>query len=159
MNNSVAEQRVWTDADFETVSWRENRVHGQAFLLESNGFALDIDYIARWVPPAGSEGFFSFWLAPATLYFENVTEIEVTIGIHRVYELSITELRQISLGNMPHGACESRRYEIDLSNGSISLQAAGFTLYLRKSPSLSTSQFLTLEERGGISFARERQAT
>lgn len=158
MSNAVDEQQVWTEADFEAMSWHDNRVHAQAFFLEANGFALDIDYIASWVPSAASGNFLSFWLAPATLYFENAAEIEVNIGIHRVCELSIKELRQIQRGEMPCGAGAARRYEIDLSSGSISLNASGFTLHLRRNPSLSTSQFLTLDERGGISFARERCA-
>jgi hypothetical protein len=45
---------IWTDADFDAMSWHDNAVHAVAFEPQPSDprrLLLDIDYIVEWVPP------------------------------------------------------------------------------------------------------------
>ncbi|WP_225447228.1 MarR family transcriptional regulator [Streptacidiphilus sp. PB12-B1b] len=78
---SPTESSTWSDADFEAMGWHDVTIHG---LCVQPGSAdnslprllLDIDYIVRWVHPVAPETRFSFWIAPSTVVFEDVWEVE-----------------------------------------------------------------------------------
>jgi len=59
----------WTEADFDSLSWHDNRLHGIRFHNPSQGYEygliLDIDHILEWIACPG--GTFRFVVAPATL--------------------------------------------------------------------------------------------
>ena len=65
--------QVWTDADFERMSWHDNHVHAIRFVEGQNGegeLVLDIDYILEWQKADGAA--FLFRVQPATLVFHGV---------------------------------------------------------------------------------------
>jgi hypothetical protein len=154
-----AEKSLWTEEDFGQMCWHDNRLWSQAFYLDDYIYAIDIDYIVKWVQPDSGENYFSFWVSPATMCFENAFDIDSQIRIAGVYELEISELRQVALGLTPNRQFRQYRYEFALLHGgSISLHATGFKLYIRQPPRHTTAQWLSIEERGGISFDRAPHA-
>ncbi|MEV7027997.1 hypothetical protein, partial [Kitasatospora sp. NPDC093558] len=73
---------TWSDADFEAMGWHDVTVHGicvQPSASPDNPLPrllLDLDYIVRWVHPVEPAQNFTFWIAPSTLVFEDVWDIE-----------------------------------------------------------------------------------
>lgn len=47
-----------------------------AFLPEDFKLVFDTDYIFEWIRPKPGETHFKFWVAQATLVFENVYDVE-----------------------------------------------------------------------------------
>jgi hypothetical protein len=77
---------VWTDADFPVMGWHDCRIHAVSVAeyeddtLPPTRLLLDLDYIVRWVDPAPRRKYFTFWIAPATLVFEQVWDVTGEIG-------------------------------------------------------------------------------
>jgi hypothetical protein len=92
------EKSLWTEDDFAAMTWHDNRLWSQAFYLDDYIYAIDIDYIVKWVEPKPENHYFSFWVSPATMCFQNAFDIDSQIRIAGVYEIEISELKQISLG-------------------------------------------------------------
>jgi len=70
--------RVWTEEQFEGMSWHDNHVH--AIRLESGEYGsgileLDLDYILEW--NEASDGKFEFRIVPALLTFREVVSLRV----------------------------------------------------------------------------------
>ena len=74
------EKWVWTEEDFERMGWHDSRIYALAFSPETFELLLDIDYIFQWINPEPGETFYKFWVAPATLIFENVSDVDFDIG-------------------------------------------------------------------------------
>ena len=55
------EKWVWTEADFEKMSWHDSRVHAMAFLPDEFEIVFDIDYILKWICLGPDETNFKFW--------------------------------------------------------------------------------------------------
>lgn len=55
MEHYTLDKTIWTEADYETMSWHDATVY--AFAFENGGenyngdFLVDIDYIFKWVYP------------------------------------------------------------------------------------------------------------
>ncbi|MEU0559476.1 hypothetical protein [Dactylosporangium sp. NPDC006015] len=86
---------TWTDADFAHMGWHDCRVHAVSVgvyddaTLPPARLLLDLDYIVRWVEPAGDGEPFSFWISPATLVFEEAWNITSRIGpLHDLMEIA-----------------------------------------------------------------------
>jgi hypothetical protein len=144
---------IWTDADFDQMGWHDNCLH--AFGYEEQGdenthgvdLLFDIDYIVSWVSEGES---FRWWISPATLAFHDVwsLEVEMAQGYHITSQLIIEDaIVRESLS--PGGG--GWRWSV----GPFGFWASGFTQYIRRWPILADRQVLTLEERGGLSLARE----
>ena len=65
---------IWTQADYEQMSWHDCRLHAIAiyddFSPHMHELRLDIDYIFEWVgfdTPTEQSG---HWISPATLVFD-----------------------------------------------------------------------------------------
>jgi hypothetical protein len=69
------EKAVWTDADFAVMGWHDATVHAIGFGEDHDRalLMLDLDYIVRWIDPQPPHEYFTFFVAPATLVFENVS--------------------------------------------------------------------------------------
>lgn len=66
-------RQIWTDADFERMSWHDNHVHAIRCVEGENGegeLVLDIDHILEWLK--GEEGGLRFRVQPATHVFYGV---------------------------------------------------------------------------------------
>jgi len=156
------EKTVWSDADFEQMGWHDCYIHGISFGngSEENGTSdllMDIDYIFGWVNPIEPDRFFKFWIAPCTLVFENTMTLEMSIdeqeGLAFVpFQISdITILDRLRRGSDPYGY----HWKVWLQSGYLKIKSYGFKQYVRRNPVQVPRQYLSLEERKGISFLKE----
>ena len=150
------EKWTWTEEDFERLGWHDAHVHAFAFLPDTWEFLLDLDYIWEWVSPAENESHYSFWSAPATLVFENVTDLRIELGPFPAFELNSIERNDPQAPDAHEDTPPSIHWHwsLDFFNGQITFRSTGFTQFFRREPILNTRQSLTLEERGGLSFNR-----
>ena len=147
---------IWTHDDFEAMGWHDVVIHAITFQPEKYEFILDIDYIFAWVNPEPPSPYFSFWISPATLVFENVhnfkAQLEDPIGLQI---MGVSRKDAV----VPRNAdCIKFKTEwtwtLDLLQGDIEFSSVGFSQYIRRNPVRVSSQHFSLEERGGISFDR-----
>jgi hypothetical protein len=151
---------IWDETDFDSMSWHDNRVHAIAFDSDTYEFALDLDFITKWCDPPEGQNHFTFFVAPASMMFENPSNIAIDLTIGNIYVLFISEISRTYLRRTPNDKYNVWKYDIEFHHtGHISLEATGFKLYLRTSPMQTSSQHLSAEQRGGVSFNRERIAT
>ncbi|MBN9391495.1 MAG: hypothetical protein J0I20_25915 [Chloroflexi bacterium] len=143
----IGEMRVWTDRDFDFMGWHDATVHGLVFRPQNYSFALDLDYILKWVEPEPPESFYSFWVAPATLAFENVSELEIAIQSN-LPQLTLFGIERDDERPVPNGHLKSWRYILDADQGTITFRATGFTQKFRNLPVFTRQQSLTEQERG-----------
>ncbi len=180
------ERCVWTDEDFGAMGWHDACVHAVA--VEDDGqsrLLLDLDYIVNWVKPQPPETSWRFSVAPATLVFENVWDLEGEIaaasGMAQRVLLLIDVVRREAnvmkdvesgrrqrwISGMAGGHDFSKgspetadldRWEITGHNFGLRFLADGFHQHFRSQPTLIEKQSLTLAERGGLSFAEPVEA-
>src|SRR4051794_40935091 len=145
------EKPVWTEADFEQMGWHDVHVHAVAFRPDVSELWLDIDYIFSWVEPHGDETHYSFWIAPATLVFENVYDLQFDFE-SQDGDLTLQGIER-SDASAPRNAVTKQaewRWLLDFNNGQANLRSIGFSQFTRRPPILVRAQHLTLEQRGGI---------
>ena len=145
------EKTIWTDADFDIMSWHDCPVHALSFDDEDR-FLLDIDYMFEWVLKKNKRNYL-FRISPCTLVFENVYDIvfetdHTTIIIDNISRESPRAPKNAGFLN------EDLEYDwtIETTVGMIQFRATAFTQYVRQAPVLIALQELNLQERGGISF-------
>lgn len=150
-----------TEAEFESLSWHDNHVHGMHFRICDpdagdwiNDLILDIDYIAEWVR---DDDRMRFRAAPATLVFHGITDqlIDIDWGdsgfrvAHSAPSIDGIERERIA----DRQVFFDRHYyhwQIHLnapSGGRISFGAYGFTQTLRTEPLLCDEQMLSPSRR------------
>ena len=156
----MSKQTSWDESNFESMSWHDNRVHAVTFSPDNFEFGLDLDYIVEWYDPAKDENNFSFSLAPATLLFQNASNIIIDVIIDNIYELFVKEITQSFIKKSPNQKFNIFKYAILFHhNGKIELEATGFKQNLRKEPVKTNAQSFTVNERGGISINNKKTAT
>ncbi|HEX8211947.1 MAG TPA: hypothetical protein VF584_17355 [Longimicrobium sp.] len=151
------EKWVWTDADFERMGWHDAPIRAMAYLSESFEIAFDIDYILEWVHPGPGETYFSFWIAPATIVFQNVTDLQIELesfGSVTVQDLDRTDLQPTREGF--EGPEAHWLWTFNCLEGAIQFRATGFRQTIRRAPTYQGGQAIPLAARGGISFSEER---
>jgi len=142
---------VWTEADFDAMSWHGAAVH--AIALEPapprpGRLLVDLDYTAGQVPNEAPAAAPRFWVSPATLVFGPAQDFAADINLPGPsFEPSLDAIRR-------SGPDEDDLFTWNLVGRlfSIGLRASGFTQYLRRAPVRSPSQRLSADERGGLSF-------
>lgn len=155
----VVERSRWSGADLEQMSWHDAPVHGIAYLSESHEIAFDLDYLLKWVRPAAGEVHFTFWIAPATLTFENVRDLRLDLdSFGGLTILNVTREDEKPTREGFEGPAADWRWTLDCLEGVIQFRATGFRQKLRRPPVHSRTQRLPLSERGGISFNEARDA-
>jgi hypothetical protein len=172
---------VWTDEDFEAMSWHDSCVH--AVGVEDDGLSrllLDLDYLVNAVRPEPPETALRFWVAPATLVFDNVWDLEGEIAaasgmaervlLHLgVIRREADVMKDVESGrrdrwmsgmagghDFSKGSPETAyldRWEIAGHNFALRFLADGFHQHFRARPALISKPRLTATERGGLSFA------
>lgn len=147
---------VWTEVDFEGMDWHDSRIHALAFLPDEFEIVFDVDYILQWIHPESDEVRFQFWIAPATLVFENVYDLEFEIKSFNG-GLEIDNIRRED-ERLPRNAQHIGReaewqWVMEFQEGEIKFRSAGYKQYIRDSPVLGENQTLELKSRG-ISFIR-----
>jgi hypothetical protein len=146
MSDEPPEKAVWTDGDFDTMSWHDATVHAIAFHEgeQDDRLLLDLDYIVRWLHPEPPARGFTFLVAPATLVFENVSDLQG--------ELDTRSSRMLlHIDTIERGKAEYA-WVIQGHDFALTLFASGFRQHFRGRPIRTASQRLQLGARGGISF-------
>jgi hypothetical protein len=152
----VLEKWIWSNSDYESMSWHDNFVHAISYDPEKYSFELDIDHICEWIDPRNENGNFSFALAPATLIFENASDLDIDIKIGSVVDFSIYEIKRENVENKFRPDIPIFKFTIVMDHlGKIELHATDYKMYVRKKPIESDALWFTKEERGGISLERE----
>lgn len=149
---------VWTDADFAEMGWHDATVHAVASIPETFELLFDIDYILQWRAPAPSEENFTFWIAPATLIFEHVAEIDFQLQSSNG-EFSIQDIHRLDERVTPNRKMTSWLWVIEGNEGSIRFRAGGYKQYFRTQPILVSSQRLLYTQRNGLSFKRGQESS
>jgi hypothetical protein len=143
------EKCVWTECDFEIMGWHDSHVYAIAFSPEKFEIIFDIDYIFEWIHPKPDEKYFSFWVSPATLIFENSYDIELHIESYNG-GLEIDSIKREHVG-MPInaqfiGKDKEWIWTIECQEGEIKFRSSGYKQYVRAEPRLG-GQTLDLEKR------------
>lgn len=137
------EKWLWTEADFDRMGWHDASVY--AWRLIGPELLLDIDYIFQWNQPEVAGASFTFWVAPATLVFQEVRDVgfdfDYAGGLSKEDALEID-----SLEREPDG-----EWVIQFQNGYLGFRAAGFSQYIRRAPSFEFGQQVTFPNRAGSS--------
>ena len=137
---------VWTDADFDTMSWHDNAVHAVALepaQAHPGRLLLDIDYILEGILPEAPATTLSFWICPATLVFDRAWDLTTDINLQGwSFQLFLDAIERA-------GPDERGFFEWTLAGDhfSIGLSAPGFTQYLRHAPIRSPGYWLSVDER------------
>jgi len=142
-NQFELEKWEWTENDFEKMGWHDCPIY--AFSFEDNIY-LDIDYIFQW-NHNGEGNPFTFWIAPATLLFENPYYLKFDIELDFINGLEIANVSK------EKNSSGSTIWKIDTQEGEILIGAEKYKQIIRRQPSFQFSQAIRSDERGGISFS------
>jgi hypothetical protein len=143
---------IWTAVQFSEMSWHDNHVHGFSIRGGEHGsgeLILDLDYIVEWICGVGERA--QFRVAPATLAFQQVTDLRIDLDYASVTAalgpFSIGEIRREPI-QYPTG-WTTYRWTIDVNwpRGAITFQAPGFTQVLRGPAMVTSEQWLDPAER------------
>lgn len=142
MDKYELEKKIWTDADFEKMGWHDCRIYK---IRLTENLELDIDYILQWNKP-DIEGLpFTFWVAPATLVFKNINNIQFEIDT--AFDEAI-EIEDIELNKLDNKI----QWTIITQQGDIEFTADGFTQWIRQEPFFQFGQTISYIERCGFSL-------
>ncbi len=149
----ILEKSLWTEDDFKTMGWHDNRIHAISF-GENYELLFDIDYIFDWILKGN---YYKFQVSPCTLIFENVYDIKFDLDSSGS-ELEIVDIFYEN-PRRPNNADYTKReiefdWIIETQQGNISFTAVGYKQYVRQLPKFLSSQTIELNERGGVSFER-----
>ncbi len=142
MEKYKLEKKIWTDADFEKMGWHDCHIYK---IKLSDKLELDIDYILQWNKP-DIEGLpFTFWVAPATLVFKNIKNIqfEIDTAFDKAVEIEDIELNKSE---------KKIQWTIITHQGEIEFTADGFTQWIRQEPFFQFGQTISFIERFGVSL-------
>ena len=138
---------------FEAMSWHDALVWSVVAIPGAFEFAIDLDYIFKWVKPEEGEVYFRFWVSPVTMVFENVHSVRLAIESEQG-QIEVADLHREESRLTPNKQLTEALYRFECQEGELSLWATGFKMYVRKEPVLMDLQSFTLSERSGISFGR-----
>lgn len=142
MDKYELEKKIWTDADFEKMGWHDCRIYK---IRLTDKLELDIDYILQWNKP-DIEGLpFTFWVAPATLVFKNINNIQFEIDT--AFDEAV-EIEDIELNKSDNKI----QWTIITQQGDIEFTADGFTQWIRQEPFFQFGQTISYIERCGFSL-------
>jgi len=142
--------RVWTDAQFNEMSWHDNHVHGLRIVETGDGagdLILDIDHIVEWIKAGPG---FQFRIVPARLTFHDVMFPRISID----YAARTAAFAPFMIHDIERREEQRTHYlailwkiEITFPVGEISFEARGFTQEALSEPILSPGQCLSAGER------------
>lgn len=144
-------ERVWTDQQFDDMSWHDNHVHALRFMEGEDGsgdLILDLDHIVEWID--GENGSFRFRILPVTLAFHGVMFLRASLDyatptaafgpfvIHEIQRRSEQRERYVA---------QLWRIAVNWPSGEFSFEARGFTQKGNGEPVLTDGQCLSPELR------------
>jgi hypothetical protein len=147
------EKLVWSDQDFEVMGWRDASIWSMVADSENFEFLIDIDYIFNWVNPGPGETYFKFWISPATMVFQNASDVRIDIESQQGC-IEVMDFQRELIGPSPNGRFTQYKYKFECRQGEIELEATGFQMYVRRAPSRLDHQSFELTTRNGVSFSR-----
>lgn len=151
---------IWTDSDFPQMGWHDATVHAYAAIPERFELVFDIDYILSWEAPIPPKETFSFWVAPATLVFEDAWDVEFHLtsqdGSFDILDLQRSDEQPMPDGKMTHWLWHLQGGFPPFC-GDVTFRATGYKQYIRRQPFLVDRQALPFDLRGGVSFKRGRE--
>jgi hypothetical protein len=143
MKEYELEKWIWTEKDFKQMGWHDATIYG---LRLTENLELDIDYILQWNQP-DIQGFqFTFWVAPATLIFERVTDLRFELT--QSFDDKWMEIDDINMETVEY----KNAWTIITQQGNISFKAESYQQIIRKRPTFQLGQSIPYDERDGISF-------
>jgi|SRR5664280_176294 len=153
MDTFELEKLIWDESDFENMGWHDSQIWSLFANPDAFEFLVDLDYIFKWVCPPEGEKYFQFWVAPATMVFENVHDIKIQLASEQG-TIEVADLLREEPSLVPNGRFTQYRYRFECQEGKISLMATGYKMFVRRRPILQRRQGLSLTERKGVGFAR-----
>src|SRR5262245_11545776 len=141
---------VWTDAQFDEMSWHDNYVHGLRIVEGVHGtgeLILDIDYIVEWIAVQDT---FQLRIVPATLRFLEVCDLRLSLdyvtpsAAFTPFSLHAIERR---FEQRERSTAQLWELRINWPDGEITFQAAGYEQRAVGPARLSSSRSLTARER------------
>jgi hypothetical protein len=148
------EKLVWSEQDFEVLSWYDATIWSMVADSDKFEFLIDLDYIFNWVHPGPGETYFKFWIAPVTMVFENAFDVRIDIKSQQGC-IEVADLRSELIGPSPNGRFTQYKFKFECQGGAIELEATSFKMYVRRPPALLERQSYELATRNGVSFSRE----
>lgn len=138
------EKRIWTDLDFEHMGWHDNHIY-KVRLTED--LELDIDYILQWNKP-DLEGLpFTFWIAPATLVFKGIKNLDFEFAIGFEGSFEIEDIEKSSGEN-------ENQWTIITRQGDFQFNCDGFEQFIRQDPFFEFGQTISYRRRYGYCLDR-----
>jgi hypothetical protein len=58
--NYTIEKNVWSDSDYDQMSFHDVHIHAVCFSTDSTEMSFDVDYIFKWVMPAPPHEYLGF---------------------------------------------------------------------------------------------------
>jgi hypothetical protein len=129
-------KRLWTDADFPSLSWHDNSVHAFRVIEGKDGageLIFDIDHILEWI---NSDKRYDFLVAPAELRFRDVSDLRMTLD----YPRTSAALGPFSLDRIDLDQSNHWTLKVSWPVEEISFSATGFSQRLTGEPVVSSSQ-------------------
>lgn len=134
------EKLIWTDSDFEKMGW-----HNHIYKIRLTAdLELDIDYIIKWNPPDIEGSPYTFWVAPATLVFKDIRNLnfDFTTGFESSFEIEDIEREN------------KNQWTIITRQGDIQFVSEGFEQFIRQKPSFQFGPQISYAERYSYSLDR-----
>src|SRR5258706_11549197 len=103
------EKKIWTEADLPIMGWHDAPVYGMLFQSDAatlhNELLFDLDYIFQWIDPIPPDNHFSFRIAPTTLIFKNVINLNLEISHEPpyIFDLEILDIHRLEEFTYPKG--------------------------------------------------------
>lgn len=146
----VLEKEIWTDNDLLKMGWQDVQIWSTYADDLKEEYVLDLDYIFKWEEPNSNESNFSFWVSKATIVFDGVNGVTVSLSSKE----GAVEVIRLCRENMSQDS-KLHEFVFECAQGKISIKSTGFKMYVRSKPVLISGQYFTYQERGGISFDRK----
>jgi hypothetical protein len=148
------EKPFWDDGDFSKMGWHDVTIWSMLANSDDFEFLIDLDYIFEWVMPKEGETYLKFWVAPATMVFENAHDVNIDITSSQG-TIQIADLRREPFLKILNDKFTEHTYHFECQEGEISLVATGFKMVVRRNPELLQRQRFGLVQRQGVSFSRK----
>lgn len=139
-NNFKLEKKIWTESDFEKMSWHDNYVYAIYYSKENKELQLDIDYIFEWRKNKEGDKFY-FLIAPCALVFEDVviSDFETNLFFGGMIISDIVK--------------DNDNWQInDVSSSFIDFKSSGYKMYVKQKPVVSKEQKLDFNLRKEVNF-------
>jgi hypothetical protein len=151
------EKKIWTEVDFPKMGWHDAPIYGMAFfsdsLTVSNELVFDLDYILQWINPVPPNRHFSFWIAPSTLVFKNIGDLNIQMDPWppNTFDFEVLDIYRLEVFQSTNSE-PSWKWHIELGNGNIYFTATGYEQIIKNVPLLSQHQ--AYPDRGASNFSR-----